>query len=68
MKSHLSHRSASINIWSRSGLSPVSPFMQHTTTALSYSDQTTLTEHMNLPNSLPNFRLVAIRPADVERS
>ena len=41
--------------------------MQHTTTALSNSDQTTLTEYTNLPNSLSNLRLIAIGLANVER-
>ena len=59
---------ASINIWSRSGLSSVNPFIQHTTTALSNSDQTTLTEYTNLPNSLSDFRFIAICGADIERS
>lgn len=45
-----------------------SVFIEHATEALSDSDKSTLTEHTNLSDSLPNLRLTAIGLANVERS
>ena len=49
-------------------LSPANPVIQQADQAEADSDQTTLTEYANLPNSLPDFRFVTVCRADVERS
>ena len=56
------------SLQSRSRLSPDKTAIRHATDALINSDKSTLTEHTNLPNSLPNLGFIAIRCADVERS
>ena len=42
--------------------------IQSTVQAACDSDKSTVAEYANLSNSFPDFRLVAIRRADVERS
>ena len=49
-------------------LSPGNPVIQPADKAAYDSDKSTVTEYANLSNSLPDFRLVAIRRADVERT
>ena len=48
-------------------LSPGNPVIQRADKAACDSDESTLTEHTNLPNSLPNLRLIAIGLANIER-
>lgn len=49
-------------------LSPANPVIQQADQAEADSDKSTVAEYANLSNSFPDFRLVAIRRADVERS
>ena len=49
-------------------LSPAKPVIQQADQAEADSDKSTVAEYANLSNSFPDFRLVAIRRADVERS